>query len=124
LGERIVKPSNSFFQFKPTLSQIIHYVARDTQLILCSVAESGATSSITVLDYSCNEYYSCAYTSGSFNIYVVIVIEFTAIFVGSMPLAFHLDTTGTSTISHDACTGVYAYVGFNLFRIHAWEKVM
>jgi hypothetical protein len=85
----------------------------------CSAAESGATSSITVLDNSCNEYYSCAYTSGPFNIYAVIVIEFTVIFVGSMPLAFHLDTTGTATISGDACTGVYAYVGFNLFRIHA-----
>jgi hypothetical protein len=118
LGKRIVKQSNSFFQFKPTLPQYIHSVACNTHSILCLPAESGATSSITVSDSSCNEYYSCAYTSGLFNIYVMSLLLNSQLFFGSMHFAFHLGTTGTANISHDACTGVYAYVGLNSFMVH------
>jgi hypothetical protein len=75
-------------------------------------AESGAPPSVTVLDNSCNEYYSCAYTSGSFDIYAAIVIELTDnFFIRSTPFALYWGTAGTATISNDACTGVYVNIG-------------
>jgi hypothetical protein len=54
----------------------------------CPAAKSDAASSITVLDNSCNEYYSCAYTSGLFNIYAVIVSKFTVIILAQCLLLF------------------------------------
>jgi hypothetical protein len=117
LGERIVKPS-IFFNWSQLFlnSSILSFKTRNQYV--CLAAESGATSSITVLDNSCNEYYSCAYTSGLFNIYAMsLLLNSQSFCLAQYVFTFHLGTTGKATVSHGACTGVYAYVGLNTFMV-------